>query len=60
MGLDGKTPIPDPEHIIMGHESLGHGPGRMGMEGADHSEHHAVDTENQLRREQGLPERQPQ
>ena len=60
VGLDGKTPVPDPESIIMGHETLGHGPGRMGMDGGDHSQSHAVDVENKLRREQGLPERHPE
>jgi RHS repeat-associated protein len=59
-GLDGKSLVPDPESIIMGHEALGHGPGQMGLDGGDHSQHHAVEVENQLRREQGIPERQPE
>jgi hypothetical protein len=42
-----------PNGIIAGHELLGHA--LEGMLGHDHGEPSAVNIENQLRQEQGLP-----
>jgi hypothetical protein len=44
-----------PLSIIMGHETLGHG--LENMTGGDTSQHRAIEIENDLRREQNLPER---
>jgi RHS repeat-associated protein len=53
---EGK-PIPNPFNIIAGHELLGHA--RLGMEGKPNGEPEARHVENQLRKEQGLPLRDP-
>ncbi|HEX3154955.1 MAG TPA: RHS repeat-associated core domain-containing protein [Candidatus Angelobacter sp.] len=53
---EGK-PIPNPFNIIAGHELLGHA--RLGMEGKPNGEGEARGVENQLRKEQGLPLRDP-
>jgi RHS repeat-associated protein len=55
-GLDGQN-IPNPFQIIAGHETLGHA--YPEIKGQDHSESHARHVENILRREQGLPLRDP-
>jgi len=49
------VPIANPVGIISGHELLGHG--RLEMLGKPWGESEAVGVENQLRHEQGLPER---
>ena len=49
--------IDNPVGIIAGHELLGHG--RLNMLGQPSGEGDAVGVENQLRREQGLPQRLP-
>lgn len=52
-GTEGQV-IKDPLNI-MGHETLGHA--LENMIGGDTSQHKAIEIENQLRQEQGKPER---
>ena len=56
-GMNGEV-VPNPPGIIAGHELLGHG--RLEMLGRPYGEGEAIGVENQLRREQGLPLRNPQ
>jgi hypothetical protein len=55
-GTDGK-PIPNPFNIVAGHELLGHALPRITDQIDDES--HARGVENILRKEQGLPLRDP-
>ena len=53
-GTNGQQ-ISDPQSIIMGHETLGHG--LENALGGDTSQHRAIEIENQLRQEQKQPQR---
>lgn len=55
-GASGQAAVSSPSAIVLIHEVLGHGlPGLKGQSGAN-----AVQIENKIRRELGLPERVPE